>query len=397
MEISTLITPAVSAVDKIPLGRRIEEIKKQKGGYYSTSAMAGRIGIHTETLRGMLKGKRDIYNYELEKIAKDLKVPVKRILQDDIIKQRDALNLLVTGPERTKDMLQQACVIANELVETAMGISERGCALQNLGRVQYVQRQYDEAHSTWLRTLEYAKKIQQEYNDKQLLKIVSANLMLTYALRKEYSNIDDFLCVVEEMFADDHDKLGMVFFTRAQVQQDRGNLEAAKMFAYRSLEHFEQTHDDRQIGHALINVAHFEYRFENYSASARSLSSAIRKVNRYEDILVVAVKEYVKSLMKLGENSTAKKVVEQYDHVSREYPDYWGKLQIMKTVLMDDPKFADSISGDAEMSLQVRYHACKCLFEFYAKKGDAATALNYYEKGRRYTNANLEFFEEGGY
>jgi tetratricopeptide (TPR) repeat protein len=394
---TTLLAPESTAVDKIALGRRIEELKKEKGGWYSTSAMADRLGINAETLRVMLKGKREIYTFELEKIAKDLKLPIERILQEDIVKHRKALDSLLKGNELTKAMLQQAHVIASELVEMAMGVSERGFALQNLGRVQYLQRQYDDAHSTWLKALEYAQKIQQEYNDKQLLSIVSANLILTYAIRKEYSNIDDFLCVVEEMFVDDHDKLGMAQYTRMIIQKERGNYESARKHSYLSLEHFEKTENDRQIGHALINVAYCEFLLGNFEASTRMLSSAIKKVVQYEDILVVAVKEYVKSLMKMREYGTALKVVEQYESVAKEYPDYWGKLQIMKTVLTDDPSFADRISNDSDMSLNVRSLACKCLFEFYINRDDAETAAKYYKKGRTFATSPIEFYEEEGF
>lgn len=394
---STLVASKYTVVDKIPLGRRIEEIKKEKGGYYSTAAMSRRIGFSEQTFRDMLKARREIYTFELEKIAKDLKLTAERILQEDSYKQHMGLDSLLNGNERTKNMLQQALVVSSELVEKAVGSTERGFALHNLARVMYLKRQYDDAHTTWLKALEYAKKIHQEFDDKRLLKVVSANLMLTYAIRKEYSNIGDFLCAVEEMFAEDHDKLGLAQHTRMLVQMERGDYESARKHSYLALEHFEQTENDKQIGHALINVAHFEYRLGNYSASSRSLSDAIKKVVQYEDILVVVVKEYVKSLVKIQEYDTALKVVEKYESVSREYPDYWGKLQIMKTLLTDDPSFADRISNDSELSLNVRSLACKCLMDFYTKRDDAENALKYYKKGRTYASSPTEFYEEEDY
>ncbi|KEO80890.1 helix-turn-helix domain-containing protein [Tumebacillus flagellatus] len=102
--------PIYTLVDNIPLGQRIEELKKEKGGWYSTTAMAGRLGVSPETLRSMLKGKREIYMYELEKIAGDLKMPVKRILLEDVYKQRKTLDSLLTPKEISKDNLQQAYV-----------------------------------------------------------------------------------------------------------------------------------------------------------------------------------------------------------------------------------------------------------------------------------------------
>ncbi|KEO80891.1 hypothetical protein [Tumebacillus flagellatus] len=175
-----------------------------------------------------------------------------------------------------------------------------------------MQKQFDDAHHTWLRSMEFAKSLHESFEDKRLLHRVTANLMLTYSIRKEYSNIEEMLLLVEETFPDNHLALGLASFTRMQIQKDRGDYESAKQHAYRSLEHFERTEDNMQIGHALINVAHFEYLLGNYRASTRSLLSAIKKVVLHEDILVIAVKDYVKSLVKVQENDTALRVIEQY-------------------------------------------------------------------------------------
>ncbi|MGZ4164398.1 MAG: helix-turn-helix domain-containing protein, partial [Tumebacillaceae bacterium] len=82
---SQLLAPTHTLADSIPLGRRINEIMLEKGSAYTISAMAKRLEINRETLRLMLKGEREIYTFELEKIAKDLHVTVERILQSDVV------------------------------------------------------------------------------------------------------------------------------------------------------------------------------------------------------------------------------------------------------------------------------------------------------------------------
>jgi tetratricopeptide (TPR) repeat protein len=301
------------------------------------------------------------------------------------------------GKSMTKPMILRAQAIACDLVEMAMGATERGYALLNLGRVLYFQKKYDEAHVTFLNALDYAKLLQEQYDDKQLLHLVTANLMLTYTIRREYSNVEDLLGVVEETFADDPEKLGMVQYTRMKVQEERGNLELARNHAYRSLEHFEQTHNNRQIGHALINVAHYEYTLGNYKEAAQVLSTAIDTVKPFEDILVLAVKEYVKSLMQLKDHQTAIQVIEEYSDLVKDYPDYWGRLQIMYTVAKDDPSYAESVIDNSNVSVKVRYFACKCLMEFYYCRGDAETLMRYYEKSRIFSSTKSEYLNGEGF
>ncbi len=392
---STLLAPKYTEVDKIPLGQRIEEIKKEKGGYYSNVAMAGRLGIHTETLRLMLKGKREIYTFELEKIAKDLKLPIDRIMQSDIRNQTDELNELLR--KRTKEMLQRAWVIVNELVAGAMGLSEKGNSLNSLAKVQYFQRSFDDAHTTWLKALEYAKKLHEQYAKKHLLNIVTANLMMTYSIRKEYSHLEELLDVVELAFANDPLKMGMAEYTRMKIQEERGDYELAKQHAHRSFKYFEETGSNEQIGNGLINLAHCEYRLGNYRASANALAEAIEFVKPFENILILAVKEYVKSLMQLRDYPTVVKMVEAYHTLALEYPDYWAKLQIMYTFAKDDPSYAERIACDLHLDVNIRYHACKSLMEFYSEKRDFESVVRYYEKSRLLMDKKRTFLNEEGF
>lgn len=381
----------------LKLTRRIAEIMQEKGDAFSIRAFSSRIGISREYLRLTLLGERPLTPSMLEKIANGLGMSVERIRQMDTIEIEKELLAILEGKKRTKIMVLRARSLANELVNVAVGASERGFSLHYLGRVMYMQEQYDEAHQTWLLAWGYAKNLETEYADPTLLHLVSANLMLTYSIRKDYSNIEELLNIVEKAFHNDPDKLGKSYYTRMIVENSRGNYEASKKHAYRSLEHFEQTHNNRQIGHALINVSYCEYLLGNYKTSARALLSAIKIVEHHEDILIIAVKEYAKTLLKLREHETAARIIEQYDSLAREYPEYWAKMQIMYTVVKNDPAYAEHVSNDADMPLHIRYFACKCLFEYFASQGDTKNAISYYKKGRIYSNSKMEFYDEEGF
>lgn len=97
----------------IPLGRRIAEIMKEKGSAYSLQAMGKRIGLSRETLRLMLHGGREIYDFELKKICSDLKMSVERIKQQDTWLMHSELQQLLKHEGRDP---KRALEIANHLL-----------------------------------------------------------------------------------------------------------------------------------------------------------------------------------------------------------------------------------------------------------------------------------------
>lgn len=359
---STIEYTATMSIGKIPIGRRISELMQEKGNAFSIRAFADRLGINRETFRITLTGDRPITLSLVEKIADGLGITEERLRQLDTFKKEQELVTLLKASKRTKVMLMRAHTIALELVEVAKGATERGFAHNNLGRAQFFLQQHEEAHETWKKALVFAKTIKKTFDDTRLLKIVSENLMLTSVSLRDYGGVDEMLQLVEQSSADDHNSLGMVAFARMVMYGDRRKLELAKKYAYLSLEHFNKTNDCKQIGHALINVARTEYLLGNFDVSAKTLESALETVKDFDDILILAVKNYVRSLIKLQDFDIATQVAERYESLAEEYPEYWCKMQIMYTVLKNDPKYADQISNDLHMSLKVRSLACKCLF-----------------------------------
>ncbi|ARU63006.1 hypothetical protein CBW65_20030 [Tumebacillus avium] len=389
---STAEHKTTTEMENMSIARRILEIMDEKGE--TIRGFASRLNMSRETLRLILVGERPVSPSEIEEIANGLGITMARLKQTDTYKQHEEVKALFKSKNRTKPVLLRTHAIAAELVEVALGATERGFRLHDLGRVQYVQEQYEVAHNTWIQTLEYAKELQEKYNENRLLHLVTTNLMLTSTISKEYSNIESLLVVVEKEFAEDYEKLGMAQYTRMKMQEDRGNVERAKQHAIRSLELFQLTGDPLQIGTALLNVGHYEFLFGNFNECKKLLSSALEHVKSHDDICVHVVKNYVKTLMKLKDYQSAVQIIDEYTALAKEYPEYWAKIKVMYAVAKDEPSFADSVINDTSASTSVRYIASKCLMEYFYLKGDAEQTMRYYEKVRIFSHTKSEYLDE---
>ncbi|PWK16468.1 hypothetical protein [Tumebacillus permanentifrigoris] len=389
-----MITVDQKTRSQIPLGRRISEIMQEKGDAFTIRAFAQRLGMNRESMRKSLAGERPFSSEELEPIINGLGITQDRLKQIDTYeKERDLISTL-EGKTRNKVTMERATRLANELAEVAIGATERGYSLNNLGRVQFLQRDYDGSHESWLKAMTYAKKVHEEYQDNRLLDFVTANLMLTYISQKEYSNIEEVLNTVEKAFPENPRVLGNVYYARMRVQADRGNLEIARKYGYRSQEHYEQTNDSNAIGKSLVNLVYIEYLNGEYKISARASMTAIKHLQENDDILAVAIMYCVKSLLKLEKYETALTLLEQHASLLEEYPTISSKVQIIYTILKNDPLYAIRVSEDSSQTLKIRAFACKCLFEFYAKRDDSESAMRYYKQERIYSRSKREFFDE---
>ncbi|PWK14260.1 helix-turn-helix domain-containing protein [Tumebacillus permanentifrigoris] len=394
---STVEYTSAMSIGKIPIGRRILELMHEKGSAFTIRAFADRLGENRETFRITLAGERPITLSLIERISGGLRVSEERLRQLDTFKKEEELVTLLQASKRNKIMLMRAHSLALELAEVALGATERGFAYNNLGRVQFLLQQYVDANRSWKQAFQYAKKIHKTFSDSRLLKIVPANFMMTCARIKDYGGADEMLQLVEEVSTDDYQALGIVAYTRMVMYGDRGDLELARKFAYQSLEHFVKSSNKKQIGYGHLNVAKAEYILGNYVVSAEILCTATEVVQDVDYILVLVVKDYVRSLIKLRDYHTANLVAEKYEEVIQRFPDCWNKLRIMYTVFKDDPTYAYEISQDLHASLESRTLACKCLFEYYAKRGDSETALGYYELERKYLRDESEFIDREGF
>jgi len=391
---STVEHTASGTIGKIPIGRRIAELLMERGDAFSIRAFAARIGMNRETFRNILIGERPITLPELEKVTQGLRITEERLRQMDTFKKQGELETLLNANKRTKAMMLHALTIANDLVEVAQGMTERCVGLLQVGQAQYYLQQYDEAHESWLSAMEYAEKINKEFGDSTLLYHLTSFLMISFTIRKEYTNIQQTLNVVEGAFASDPMQMGYANYARMKWHEHRGNIDKALKHSYTALDYFLQTNDHSQIGKAQINVAHFEYLTGNFQRAKEMLHQAMEQLKSYDYFYLLAVKEYVKVLLQLNENETASEVILAHSDLANEYPDFNGMLQIMYSVAKNDPTFAISVSEDLKSSQWIRNVACKSLMDYYASQGDAESLMRYYEKVRKLSKKKNEYLEE---
>lgn len=390
---STVENTSVVNEVKMTLHRRIAEIMQEKGDSFSIRAFSSRLGMSRETLRLIVTGERPVTPSELERIAAGLGLSVERLKKMDTLYKEQEVDLVLHATKRTKVMLMRALDFAEELVAVSKGGTERGSNLLRLGRIQYFLQQYDEAHHSFQSALKYAEIINEQFGEAYLLHRSTGLLMLTHTIRKEYSNVEHMIQLMETVFHLNPEKMGYVYYTRMKWNEHKGNIRLAKENAYTALDWFKQTCDMEQIGKAMINVAHFEYCTKNYEESARVLNSAIKILEPFDFSLLFAVKEYTKTLLRLGDAVAAIKLIEEYSYLANDYPDLRGKIQIMYTHAKNDPQYAARISEDPSISAGVRSLACKNLMQFFSLKDDASSVMFYYKKGRMISNKS-EFFDE---
>ncbi|PWK06942.1 helix-turn-helix domain-containing protein [Tumebacillus permanentifrigoris] len=394
---STLEHTASVAFGKIPLGRRISELMQDRGDAFSIRAFAERLGENRETFRQTLLGNRPISITLLENIAKGLKVDEDRLRQRDTFKKEEELNSLLNAPERTKAMMLRAETLAKELVDVAIGWTEPCMYWAHLGRAQFQLQLYDHAHESWVTSMRYAEKISDIFKDNTLLYHISSFLLISFTVRREYTNILHTLEVVENAFRDDPEKMGYVSYTRMKWHEHRREMQKALEYSYIALDYFKKTENHDQIGRALINVGHFEYQFENYHVAKNILSTAVEELAPFDFIRLYAIKDYVKTMIKIGDKTTANELIEQYLPLYSDYPDMMGKLMILKSDALHDPSFAEKIINDLRVGVEVRQLACKYLMEYSASSGDSESLMRYYNKVKSLSLKNCKVFEEEGF
>ncbi|MFD2168701.1 hypothetical protein [Tumebacillus lipolyticus] len=382
---STLVAPKETTVDKIPLGRRIEEIKKEKGGYYSTAAMSTRIGVHEETLRMMIKGKRDIYSFELEKIAKDLKMPVERITQDDVTRGAAELIELLA----TKASLERAHELAVGLFEVSIGLTERCNALNNIGRVYFYLERYDSAYEYWMKAYSVAELIHEKFKDNERLHIVLSNLIALFAARKQYSRLSDIMIRIEGVFDGQPEKKASILHAKAMLAEHEGKVEEAGNFLYQTLDCLQVSGHTNKIGRAELNIGYYEYKQKNYARANEILKRSLNHLVLDKRVWLIAMKEYAKTLIKLNRTEEGTQIFDEAISETTS-PDLYGKLLLLLSVAKGQPKIAEEVLS-LSVDDKIKELACKYLMHYSYSTGDSDGVMKYYgiTEGLRVYNSDI--------
>ncbi|MFN7140878.1 MAG: hypothetical protein ACK4UN_16200, partial [Limisphaerales bacterium] len=207
------------------------------------------------------RGERYIKPSELETMAKALKLSVDRIKQEDTKKQDSELQHLID----TKMMNGRAVELAQELVQTAIGYTEKFAILNRLGAVYYYRKQYKKSRETWLEALSHAQRIAENYQEMEPLCKVTSNLISAYNALKDYAGLARLLDQMEpELYEFDPEYAGTLCLSFAITAYNVGNLELVREKLGQSLSYYRKTESSVLIGKGIHNIAYHEYLIGNH-------------------------------------------------------------------------------------------------------------------------------------
>ena len=376
----------------IPLYRRIQEIMKERGKL-SQEYVASRIGIHRDTFRAVLRGERPIYGTELRKLAEVLKVSIDRLNQTDIIKEITILDQRLNR----LDNMDQALKIAEKFHSLAVGNTERVDALNYMGRVYYARKEYNKAHEYFLQAYDLALLVFLGYGETDRLHDISKNLMICYAIRKDFTNAQQHIEQLKPHIQDHPAKLGMLYYSLAMIAHGNGDLQETKTYLYESLLYAEQTGDAQRIGNAQHCVAYIEYLLGNLTVSKTVFEQAMRTLSCFTEPKLNAAKDYLKVLLKLGQTTEVQRLLREYeDSISQLCNrDLQTKFQLLRMIANNDLSLAQRLLTTEETSQNQKRIACRFIMEHYLRVDDLQSFIRYYQMERSFTETVPLFDEEG--
>lgn len=366
----------VHSETSIPLGRRIGEIMEEKGDAYSLRAFGRRIGMSKDVLHRCITGDRYIKPSELERVAQGLGTPLSRLLMDDVAAERSELKRLLKSMGNPPRALQ----LAKRVSDASLGCTEKGDALNDLGRAYFDLHRFDEAHEAWLAAYPHAALQQERYGETELLFHVVSNLFLSFHKRKDYTFITEIKDQALSMLGSHPKRSGCICYSLAKVAENLGNLAEARSYFYQSVEFFRLDQDARALASAKHALAAFEFRMGKMKASKEFFEEALQLLeeNSYERMM--CLKEYSKTLIKRGQREEAvvhlKDALRQLDACRIDTPDtYRAKLHILLSRATNDPQFAIHAAYQEKSGTTLRMLACKFLIHHYERNNDSEKLL----------------------
>lgn len=389
---SQLVVPKYTACSSITTSRRITEIMQEKGKYYSQQAMASRLGYQRTTFRKMLNGTRDIYTFELEQIARDLKVSPERLLQRDVQTYVGALQACLL---ELKD-LEYALEVAEKYYDVSSGITEKCDASIYLGRVLFELKRYAESHTYRLMAHQLAEEIYQIYGEADRYHQTVRNLMVSFTVNKDFHNAKVLVDKVMPIFEQSPAAYGALNYTLAMIAYHNGDFQETRIRLIESLKSYEQTGDAKEIAKALHRVAFIEFKLGHLSEAKEQFERSISMLDQFPEQMHVAIKDYVKVLHKLGEFEKAEILIHQALHRIEDFSNAVLKCQflILRALCCDDPVSARDVLAMEEIPDNYKTFACEFLMNYYNRRDDAPSLMKYYKIAQSMPLKKHEYLQE---
>lgn len=388
-------TESISCDDEIEalnLGRRIGEILEEKN--ISPYAFSQKIGMGKDTLYSCIRGERYIKPSELETMAKVLKLTIERVKREDSKKRENELQHLID----TKAANGKAVNLALDLLQNAIGWTEKFAILNRLGAAYYYQKQYKKSRDTWLEALSYAQRIAARYQESEPLFKVTSNLISAYNASKNYAGLINLLDELEpELFESDPEYAGTLCLSFAIAAYNVGNLEIVRAKLEQSLSYYQKTGRSILIGKGIHNIAYHEYLIGNNFSANEYFKQAIAVLEQDAEARLVSVKDYIKVLIKLNEKkeaiSLAVSALEEIRALNLVQLE--GKFLMLLAVLKNDTQYAEAVLELEQAGVEQKRLALKFLMDYCSRVDDSVGLMKYYKIAGEYLNKSALFDWEG--
>lgn len=359
------------------LGRRIAEIIYDKNG--SPRDFANRVTFCAkDAFYRSLKGVRYFKPTELQELSQLLRIPLDRITIKDNYMQHFELRNMV---KREAPFLR-AINLGHQLLESAIGWTEKFNLHNDLGSAYYFLKNFEEAHAHWLEAYSYAEKIHEKFCEPDLLYKVTCNLLISYTDRSEFQALDLFLNKVQPEFRDSNPKrAGTLALSQGMIARNIKDVRKARMKFQESLEHFRKTKDQYLIGIGLHNLAYDFYLGHDYQNAKLLFEESIHTLTPYEISKSVSILDYVKTLIKLKYLREAREwiqpTIETLEHFDE--PNLLAKFYIVDSLASHDPLRCEKVFELSNVNTQVQLVACKLLMSHYSRMDDPENVMRYYK------------------
>lgn len=368
--------------ESVALGRRIKEIveeyRKTKGDAFSVRAFCSRNEISRYVLTEIIEGRRRVSPYELEIIARGLNLSVERVKRENTRPCEEELVTLV----RQRSNLKRAFAIVQELLPVITGCTQRFEVLNPLGIIYYVWGQYTRAKEVWLEALVHAKKMKKDYNESEPLRKITENLIIAYSKLKDYAGLVVLLDELKPDFDDsDPEFTGTLYLSQAITEQRLGDMAKVRDLLVHSLDYFRLTGNIDLIGRGEHNIAYHEYCVGNYYKSKELFEQTITTLADCGQSRLVAIKEYVKVLLKLNERKLAVQWIDnslqELEHVEHQH--LKAQFLLLLTIATNDKAHAERVLDLENVGAEHKRWALKYLMNYCNKIGDAEGLMRYYK------------------
>jgi tetratricopeptide (TPR) repeat protein len=124
------------------------------------------------------------------------------------------------------------------------------------------------------------------------------------------------------------------------------------------------------------------------------LENAIEKLQDDITILLIAIKAYIQTLLKLGERERANQLLDGYFQHTEEYPEVRAKFCLLRAIANQDEQSAKEVFMIPNVSRSLYALACRFLVNRYIEIGDLKSAMNYYKKAQSFSDTEPDLLHE---